>query len=80
MGLDNANLTKLMLCEKIKEFLPEFEFEISSEGKDPDQRDYFVSNKKIEKKGFKATIKIEDGINELIKVFTHNKEKIINNY
>ena len=48
--------------------------------KDPDQRNYYVSNKKIEKKGFKAKIKIEKGIDDLIKIFTYNKEKIVNNY
>ena len=47
---------------------------------DPDQRDYFVSNKKIEKKGYKAKTSVEAGIRELIKVFSHSKEKIINNY
>ena len=29
---------------------------------------------------FKAKIKIEDGINELIKIFTNSNDKIINNY
>ena len=38
------------------------------------------NSKSIEEKGFKAKIKIEEGINELIKVFTHSKEEIINNY
>tara|TARA_Y100000590_G_scaffold470119_1_gene662103 strand:+ start:1715 stop:2650 length:936 start_codon:yes stop_codon:yes gene_type:complete len=80
LGLSSGNLTKYMLAKKIKKKLRYLKIKIVKNKKDPDQRDYFVSNKKIEKKGFKATIKIEDGINELIKVFTHNKEKIINNY
>ena len=48
--------------------------------KDPDQRDYFVSNRKIEKKGFKATISLETGINELIQFYKHNDKAIKNNY
>ena len=80
LGLSSGNLTKYMLAKKIKKKFKYLKIKIVKNKKDPDQRDYFVSNKKIEKKGFKATIKIEDGINELIKVFTHNKEKIINNY
>ena len=36
--------------------------------------------KKLKKKGFKAKVKIEDGIKELIQIFTNNTEKIINNY
>jgi len=72
LGLDNANLTKLMLCEKIKEFLPEFEFEISSEGKDPDQRDYFVSNEKLKKAGYQAKYPLEEGIKELINYYNNH--------
>ena len=48
--------------------------------RDPDKRDYFVSNKKIEGKGFKAKIKLESGISELLQIFSNNKNKIINNY
>ena len=35
--------------------------------KDPDQRNYLVSNRKIEKTKFKAKFSIQDGIRELIK-------------
>jgi len=80
LGLSSANLTKFMLAKKIKDQLKFLTIKIIKNRKDPDQRDYYVSNKKIEKKGFKAKVKIEDGIEELINIFSHSKEKIINNY
>ena len=80
LGLSSANLTKYMLAKKIKKQLKFLKIKIVTNRKDPDQRDYFVSNRKIEKKGFKAKVKIDDGISELINIFTHSKEKIINNY
>lgn len=66
VGLSDANLSKYELCELIKKFLPDFEIYKSNTGKDPDQRNYLVSNEKIEKTGFKPEISIEDGIKELI--------------
>ena len=78
--LSSANLTKIMLAKKIKKQIPNLKISIIKNIKDPDQRDYYVSNKKIEKKGFKARIKIEDGIKELINIFSYSKEKITNNY
>jgi nucleoside-diphosphate-sugar epimerase len=80
LGLSSANLTKYMLAKKIQKQLKYLKIKIIKDQKDPDQRDYYVSNKKIERKGFKAKVQIEDGISELINVFTHSKEKIINNY
>ena len=80
LGLSSANLTKYMLAQKIKKKLKFLKIKIIKNRKDPDQRDYYVSNKKIEKKGFKAKISIEKGIDELINVFSYSKEKIINNY
>ena len=80
LGLSSANLTKYMLALKIKKQVKSLKIEIIEGVKDPDQRDYFVSNKKIEKKGFKAKIKIEQGIKELVKLFSQNKVKIVNNY
>ena len=80
LGLSSANLTKLQLAKKIKKQLPKTKIKIISNKKDPDKRDYFVSNKKIEKIGFKATYDLDSGINELINVFSYSDLKIKNNY
>ncbi len=80
LGLSSANLSKYMLAKKIKNQLKSLKIKIIKDVKDPDQRNYFVSNKKIEKKGFKARISIEKGISELINVFKDSKENFINNY
>ena len=69
LGLDDANMSKLGLCNKIKEYITEFDFEIVHGEKDPDQRDYFVSNEKLRDKGFEAKVQIDTGIKELIDYF-----------
>ena len=72
LGLNDANITKIELCEKIKKFIPQFKFEISYDEKDPDQRDYFVSNEKLKKAGFEAKHSLDKGIQELIKYYREN--------
>jgi len=67
VGLSDANLSKLELCEEIKKHVPEFYFIESAIGEDPDKRDYVVSNEKIEKTGYKQNVKLSDGIGELVK-------------
>lgn len=67
IGLSNANLSKIELCKKIKKHIPEFYFKNAEVGKDPDQRNYIVSNKKIESFGFYPEVSIDEGISELIK-------------
>jgi len=67
VGLTEANLTKLELCTLIAEYLPGFDFVVSDFGKDPDQRNYFVSNEKIERAGFKFEHTLDSGIRELIR-------------
>lgn len=67
VGLSDANLSKQELCEVIKKHVPEFTFLESSIGKDPDQRNYIVSNEKIEKTGFKPQHSLEMGVRELLK-------------
>ena len=67
VGLSDANLSKLELCEEIKKHVPEFYFIESNIGEDPDKRDYVVSNEKIEKTGFKQQVSLSDGVKELVK-------------
>ena len=58
VGLSDANLTKLQLCQEIKKLVPDFYFVEATIGEDPDKRDYIVSNAKIEKTGFKPDVSL----------------------
>lgn len=69
VGLSNANLTKLQLCQEIKKQIPDFYFVEATIGEDPDKRDYIVSNEKIEKTGYKPDVSLQAGITELIKAY-----------
>jgi nucleoside-diphosphate-sugar epimerase len=69
VGLSDANLSKLELCERIQKHLPSFAIHESNIGKDPDRRDYIVSNEKIERTGYSPAFSLDDGIRELIKGF-----------
>jgi len=67
VGLSSANVSKRELCEQIKLFVPRFEIVEAEIGKDKDQRNYMVSNEKIEKEGFKPNFDLDEGIQELLK-------------
>ncbi len=67
VGLSSANISKMELCAEIKKYLPDFVFTEEAFGKDPDQRNYIVSNKKIEERGFMPQVSLQMGIRELIK-------------
>jgi len=69
VGLSEVNLSKQELCEAIKKRVEEFRYVISEIGKDPDQRNYIVSNSKIESTGFRAQVGLDQGIKELVKGF-----------
>jgi nucleoside-diphosphate-sugar epimerase len=69
VGLSSANLSKMELCLEIKKQVPAFTIMEAPVGKDPDQRNYIVSNEKIEKTGFAAQMDIQKGIAELIKAY-----------
>lgn len=79
LGLSNANITKIELAKKIKKIIKKIKITIIKGKKDPDQRDYFVSNKKIEKKGFKAKITLDEGIKEAYDTLLLNND-FKNNY
>lgn len=70
VGLSDANVSKRELCERIKHYIPDFVTLEAPLGKDPDQRNYIVSNAKIEATGFKAIHSLNMGIQELIKGYT----------
>lgn len=70
VGLSHANVSKKELCQAIQKHLPEFVFLDAPVGKDPDQRNYIVSNAKIEGTGFKPIYSLDFGIQELIKGYT----------
>ena len=67
VGLSDANLSKRELCEAIRAQVPRFWWTEAPLGKDPDQRDYIVSNARIEGPGFKPETSLDAGIAELIK-------------
>ena len=79
VGLSSANLTKIELCNKIKEHISDFTIIESEIGQDPDKRDYVVSNQKIEDTGYKTTFNLDDGIIELIKGYKTFKNSINSN-
>ncbi|MDH5307783.1 MAG: NAD(P)-dependent oxidoreductase [Myxococcales bacterium] len=69
VGLDDANLSKLELCEVIRREVPEFVWFEAAVGEDPDKRNYIVSNEKIGRAGFKPQMSLQQGIAELVRGF-----------
>ena len=74
VGLSSANISKLELCERIKLQIKNFIIMEAPMAEDPDQRNYIVSNKKIESTGWKPKIDLDNGILELMKGY-----KMLNN-
>ena len=79
VGLSSANVSKMELCEKIKEHIPQFSIMEAPIRKDPDQRNYIVSNAKLEATGFQTQFTLDDGIVELIKGYQMIKNSIYGN-
>lgn len=79
VGLSDANVSKKELCERIQKQIPDFVVIDAPVGKDPDQRNYIVSNEKLEATGFKPSVSLDAGIAELIKGFTMIKNTLHGN-
>lgn len=67
VGLSDANVSKKELCQRIQNHVSDFIYIDAPIGKDPDQRNYIVSNAKIEAAGFKPEMTLDAGIKDLIK-------------
>jgi nucleoside-diphosphate-sugar epimerase len=75
VGLTSANMSKLQLAQKIKEYLPNLVIIEEQFKEDFDKRNYVVSNKKIEKTGWHCDFSLDAGIKELIQAY-----KMIQNF
>ena len=82
VGLYKANLNKKELAEAIKAYFPKLVILENDFSSDFDNRDYIVSNDKLERYGWKPIHSIEAGIVELKKaykmVITDNNKKYTN--
>jgi nucleoside-diphosphate-sugar epimerase len=67
VGLTSANCTKLELAETIQKYVPDLVIVQNNFKQDFDQRNYIVSNAKLENKGWVPTFTLDKGIQELIK-------------
>jgi len=69
VGLSTANLSKMELAEKIKEHIPSLVIVENDFSSDFDNRNYIVSNDKLENYGWRPTHTIDSGVVELIKAY-----------
>ncbi len=79
VGLSDANVSKQELCEVIQKQVPDFTFVEAPVGRDPDQRNYIVSNAKIEATGYRPRVSLEAGVRELIKGYTMIRNSVYGN-
>jgi nucleoside-diphosphate-sugar epimerase len=69
VGLEDANLSKRELAERIRVHVPSLYIHEAAVGTDPDKRNYIVSNEKIAKAGFVAQRTLDEGIRALLVAF-----------
>lgn len=71
VGDERLNHTKLEICETIKRHIPEWEYTVNDTlAHDQDGRNYFVDYTKIRELGYVAEQSLDDGIRNLIKVYS----------
>ena len=80
IGDESLNYSKEEICLIIKQKLPKVYIHFAEFDKDVDQRNYIVSYKKINDAGFRTSMDLNTGLDELFKsfVFLHNKKKYSN--
>lgn len=71
VGDDAMNMMKGQVATLIQSKVPGCVVVLSDDGKDHDVRNYTVSHIKIRSLGFRASITVDEGIDELIKVLPH---------
>jgi nucleoside-diphosphate-sugar epimerase len=69
VGLSSANLSKLELAEKIKEYVPSLVIKQDDFKEDFDKRNYIVSNEKLESLGWKPLYDLDYGIEQLLEAY-----------
>lgn len=69
VGLTAANMSKLQLAQKIKEFVPNLTIVEEQFKEDFDKRNYVVSNEKLEKTGWSCDFSLDEGIKELLQAY-----------
>ena len=72
VGDNRLNLTKIEICKIIQKHIPGWHFEINQTiDHDLDGRNYFVDYEKIQNIGFEANETLDQGIQNLIKVYNN---------
>ena len=79
VGLEEANLSKIELCQLIQKRIPWFVFLEAPIGEDPDKRDYVVSNQRILSTGYTTEWTLDRGIVELMKGYTILRNSLYSN-
>ena len=79
VGNDDVNMNKLQLAKKIQKYIP-LEIIKAEFNSDPDKRDYIVSSEKFYSRGFECRYDLDDGIKQLIKVYSMIDEPWYGNY